>query len=602
MGLVQRDGGREVGSPVCGKERKGREMIRIQQLKLPVNHTEQQLLQKIAKTLRIQPGDILDFQIRKQSIDARKKREVSYVYTVDARVEKESAVLRRAKSRQVCLAADVPYQFQVKGEKALPHPPVIVGSGPAGLFCAYLLAEHGYCPVILERGKAVEERLQDVERFWQENQLDVRSNVQFGEGGAGTFSDGKLNTLVKDVKGRNRKVLEIFIRHGAPASIAWQNKPHIGTDILKDVIADMRRQIQEWGGTYLFETCMTGLDLDGGRLSAVTCVRKGGKNPGDVQGCKLKGGKNPGDVQGSKPEGCQEGYGFQLEAEVAVLAIGHSARDTFEMLLEKGFEMKAKTVAVGLRVEHPQAMVDEAQYGSEAAALLPAASYKLTANLENGRSVYSFCMCPGGFVVNASSEEGRVAVNGMSYSKREGANANSAIIVSVTPEDFGDASPLSGVMFQRRLEEAAYRLGDGCVPQQLFGDFEKGIQSEGYGTFGLGEGNARFSSAIKGRHAFAPLHRLFPKEITESFLQGMHLFANHIPGFDHPDVILSGVESRTSSPVRIPRGEDFECSQKGVYPCGEGAGYAGGIMSAAMDGMKVAEAIAAKYKRIGRPK
>ncbi len=540
-------------------------MIRIQQLKLSITHTEEQLKKKMAKMLRISPEDILRYQIRKQSVDARKKQEVSFVYTVDVAVEKEEAVLRRVKSSQVSLAKEVPYQFPEEGEKELRHPPVVIGSGPAGLFCAYLLAEHGYCPVILERGKPVEERTRDVERFWQDNVLDVRSNVQFGEGGAGTFSDGKLNTLVKDVKGRNRKVLEIFIRHGAPESIAYQNKPHIGTDILKDVIADMRRQIEEWGGAYLFETCVTGLEFTDGRLSALECEGQGERH-------------------------------FRLEAEAAVLAIGHSARDTFEMLLEKGFEMEAKSFAVGLRVEHPQSMIDEAQYGKEAAALLPAAPYKLTANLENGRSVYSFCMCPGGFVVNASSEEKRIAVNGMSYSERDGANANSAIIVSVTPEDFGGDSPLSGVAFQRRLEEKAYQLGNGCVPQQLFGDFEKGRVSEEYGNF-IFE-NTAFPSAIKGRHRFAPLHQLFPEEITASFIQGMRLFARHIPGFDHPDAILSGVESRTSSPVRIPRDENLESSQKGVYPCGEGAGYAGGIMSAAMDGMKVAEAIAAKYSSI----
>lgn len=537
-------------------------MIRIQQLKLPVTHTEEQLRGKIAKTLRIQAGEVLGYQIRRQSIDARKKREVSFVYTIDAAVEKEGAVLRRVKNKQVSLAEDVLYQFPEEGARELRHPPVVVGSGPAGLFCAYLLAEHGYRPIILERGKDIEARTRDVERFWKENRLDARSNVQFGEGGAGTFSDGKLNTLVKDVKGRNRKALEIFIRHGAPEAIAYQNKPHIGTDLLKGVVADMRRQIQEWGGTYLFETCLTGMEFQGGRLSALECE-------------------------------CQKGEKkLWIEAEAAVLAIGHSARDTFRMLLEKGFEMEAKPFAVGLRVEHPQPMVNEIQYGKEAAGLLPAAPYKLTANLENGRSVYSFCMCPGGFVVNASSEEKGIAVNGMSYSKRDGQNANSAIIVSVTPEDFGGDSPLSGIQFQRKLEERAYQLGHGCVPQQLFGDFEKGQDSQGYGEL-----RGRFVSAIKGQHAFAPLHQLFPKEITESFIQGMHKFAEHMPGFDHPSVILSGVESRTSSPVRIVRDNGLESSWKGVYPCGEGAGYAGGIMSAAMDGMKAAEAIGGKYKR-----
>lgn len=533
-------------------------MIRIQQLKLSITHTKEQLLHKIAKTLRVKPQEIIEWQIRRKSVDARKKQEVSYVYTIDVKVRREEAVLARARGKQISRAEDARYQFpETYGTRALEHAPVVIGSGPAGLFCAYLLAEHGFCPVIIERGKSVQERTREVEQFWRENRLNPQSNVQFGEGGAGTFSDGKLNTLIKDVKGRNRKILEIFIRHGAPESIAYDSKPHIGTDILKEVITDMRRQIERWGGAYLFEHCVTDLEFSQNRLKTVVLRNQITREV------------------------------TARAAELAVLAVGHSARDTFDMLLTRGFEMEAKSFAVGLRVEHPQSMISEIQYGREAAEMLPPASYKVTANLENGRGVYSFCMCPGGYVVNASSEEGRLAVNGMSYQARDSRNANSAVIVTVTPEDFPGEGPLAGVEFQRRLEEQAYVLGKGNVPQQLFADFERGKISASYG---------RFPSEIKGLHAFGALHELFPGEIRDSFCQGMHQFAKYIPEFDRWDAILSGVESRTSSPVRITRGESLESNKKGVYPCGEGAGYAGGIMSAAMDGMKTAEAIASAWK------
>lgn len=531
-------------------------MIRIQQLKLPISHTKEQLKQKIAKTLRVPAGEIKQYIIKKQSVDARKKQEVSYVYTVDVQVPEEQTLLKKLKNNHISLAKDVEYSFLEHGAERLQHRPVIIGSGPAGLFCGYLLAQHGYRPLIIERGKCVEERQKDVERFWETNVLNVHSNVQFGEGGAGTFSDGKLNTLVKDVKGRNKKVLDIFISHGAPEQISYVNKPHIGTDVLMKVVANMRHQIEAWGGSYLFETCVTDIECGKDRITGLVC-----RNESD------------GNVQ-------------KIQADAVVLAIGHSARDTFEMLLERKVPMEAKSFAVGMRVEHLQQMISENQYGKEAASKLPAASYKLTANLENGRGVYSFCMCPGGYVVNASSEKGRLAVNGMSYSKRDGKNANSAIIVTVTPEDFGFKGPLSGVAFQRMLEERAYELGNGTVPQQLFGDFEQGRTSTEYGAV---------STELKGAHTFGELHTLFSREITESFIQGIHQFAKYIPNFDREDAILSGVESRTSSPVKIPRDENFESRLKGLYPCGEGAGYAGGIMSAAMDGMKIAEEIARKY-------
>ncbi len=532
-------------------------MIRIQQLKLPIDHTEKDMLHKLAKTLKIKPEEILNYQIRRQSIDARRKQNVSFVYSVDVEIKHQELFLKRNRNARISPAKDISYQFPsaIDGQP-LKHSPVIIGSGPAGIFCAYLLAEHGFCPIILERGKSMDERTREVEQFWEKNVLNPRTNVQFGEGGAGTFSDGKLNTLIKDVCGRNQKVLEIFVRHGAPQSIIYESKPHIGTDRLKEVIKNIRRQIEAWGGTYFFDTCVKDMEFSQGRLQALICEEQ------------------------------ISGKITRRETDLAVLAIGHSARDTFEMLLHRGFQMEAKSFAVGLRVEHPQEMISQTQYGAEAAQKLAAASYKLTANLENGRGVYSFCMCPGGYVVNASSENERLAVNGMSYYDRDGKNANSAIIVTVTPADFQEDGPLAGVAFQRSLEEKAYKLGRGMVPQQLFGDFEKKKVSVSYGSF---------PSEMKGWHTFGALHELFPEEIYESFCQGMHQFARYLPDFDQEDTILSGVESRTSSPVRITRGESFESNWKGVYPCGEGAGYAGGIMSAAMDGIKTAERIAAAF-------
>lgn len=554
-------------------------MIRVQQLKLPIQHTDTELRQKAAKTLKIPESQIKKIKIVKRSIDARKKHQVCYVYTLDISLQGaendgssvsdsaeqsyraknsyvEQKIINKVNSNNVMLTKEEFYHFPQCGEQTLKHPPVVVGSGPAGLFCAYGLAKMGYAPIVIERGKPVGERKKDVELFWKEGCLKPDSNVQFGEGGAGTFSDGKLNTLVKDVKGRNRMVLDTFISFGAPEKIAYEGKPHIGTDILINVVKNMRREIIRLGGTFLFETCMEDLEWKDNRISAVICRQ------------------------------AQEHF-IRIETEVLVLAIGHSARDTFEMLLKQQLPMEAKSFAVGLRVEHPQAMISEQQYGTEAMKLLPAAAYKVTANLENGRGVYSFCMCPGGYVVNASSEPGRLAVNGMSYSGRDGDNANSAIIVSVTPQDYPEDGPLAGVAFQRELERRAYELGNGRIPQQLFGDFELKRDSTGYGSF---------ASCTKGAAAFGSLHELFSEEIHSSFVAGMHEFSRYIRGFDRYDCILSGVESRTSSPVRIPRDEHFESCKKGLYPCGEGAGYAGGIMSAAMDGLKVAEAIIAKYR------
>ncbi len=527
-------------------------MIKISQIKLPVEHTMEQLYQKVEKILKIKKGQIKTLKIVKKSIDARKKPELFFVYTVDVSVPEEDKILKHTKDRNVTLVKEKKYEVPAHGEERLKNRPVIIGAGPAGLFAAYLLAKEGYRPLIFERGKKVEERTKDVLKFWETGVLDTKSNVQFGEGGAGTFSDGKLNTLVKDPVGRNKFVLDTFVRFGAPEKITYDSKPHIGTDILAEVIKEMREEIIKLGGTFLFDTCVTGVKVENDAITAV-----------------------------------ETADGNTCETDICILALGHSARDTFEMLAQTKLHMEPKSFAAGFRVEHPQQFINKTQYGEIYFDKLEAAPYKVTANLSNGRGVYSFCMCPGGYVVNASSEEGRLAVNGMSYSDRGSKNANSAIIVSVTPDDFDGTDALAGVRFQRNLEEKAYALGKGKIPQQLFGDYCNHRISSSYGSF---------SSETKGAVSFADLRGLFPEEMEQSFIEGMHAFAKHIPEFDREDAILSGVESRTSSPLRINRDDSFQANINGIYPCGEGAGYAGGITSAAMDGLKVAEAVIKKYQ------
>ncbi len=536
-------------------------MIRVQQIRVPLNHSRDNIEHKIRKILNLKKDREFTFEIQKQSIDARRGKEAVYVYTADAdlgmRPEKEKKFVEKIHNNNIMLTNDKPYHFFQTGTASLRHRPVIAGSGPAGMFCAYLLALHGYHPVILERGKTAEERRQDVEQFWKDGILNPGSNVQFGEGGAGTFSDGKLNTLVKDPSGRNRFVLETFVRFGADSSILYVNKPHIGTDMLTGILENMREEIIRLGGTFYFETCLTDFEVKNDRVCSVTV---------------------------ESPMGRQ-----QIPADVLILAIGHSARDTYEMLLQKQVPMQAKAFAVGLRIEHPQSMINELQYHGADMRYLPAASYKVSASMPDGRGVYSFCMCPGGYVVNASSEEGRLAINGMSYHKRDGKNANSAVIAAVTPQDyarFGN-SPLAGIAFQRELEERAFKLGNGKIVQQLYGDYKEGRISSGYGDF---------ASQTKGESTFADLNTLLPQELGQALIAGMERFDTYIHGFNRPDAILSGIESRTSSPVRILRDEQFQSAVRGIFPCGEGAGYAGGIMSAAMDGMKAAEAIGALWR------
>lgn len=537
------------------------EMIRINQIKVPPEHTKEDILVRAARILRISQDKIRSLQIAKKSIDARKKPDIAVVYAVDVCVDSQDRVLAGCRNAQVQAVTVKPYLFPGAGEAALVHRPVIVGTGPAGLFCGYFLAKHGYRPLMLERGRQVEKRQEDVEKFWREGVLDPDSNVQFGEGGAGTFSDGKLNTLVKDKYGRNREVLKIFVEAGAPEEILYEAKPHIGTDILRTVVRNLREQIIAWGGEVRFGAQVTDLCCQNGRVAGVV-------------------------VNGMETIACN----------ALVLAIGHSARDTFEMLHERGIPMEAKSFAVGLRMEHPRRMIDRMQYGVEEHPLLPAANYKVTARTGSGRGVYSFCMCPGGYVVNASSEAGMAVVNGMSYSGRDGTNSNSAIIVTVTPEDYGDASPLAGIAFQRQLEERAYRLGSGRIPTETYNDFRHAVTGESAGDSVIERDYPGFVPAVKGAHCRAAVHEILPQALNEALVEGIDLIGQDMPGFADGGAWLSGVESRTSSPVRIMRDDTGQSAVSGLYPCGEGAGYAGGITSAAMDGMLIAEKIGARYR------
>ncbi|MBO5292781.1 MAG: NAD(P)/FAD-dependent oxidoreductase [Lachnospiraceae bacterium] len=531
-------------------------MIRIQQLKLRPGHSREELTVKAAKLLKIKPSEIEHLEIRKQSIDARRKPDIFVIYVVDIKTPKETWIIKYSRDKNVTLAKEVSYQFPYSAGLKQPigeeKRPVIIGTGPAGLFCGYFLAKYGFRPILLERGRDVDSRTKDVQRFWETGRLNTESNVQFGEGGAGTFSDGKLNTLVKDKDGRNREVLKIFVENGAPEEILYEGKPHIGTDILVNVVRNIRQKICDYGGEVRFETRVTGFQIKEGKLTGVCC--------------------------GKERIGCEQ----------AVLACGHSARDTFEMLYDLQIPMEAKSFAVGLRVEHPQTMINLAQYGMEQPEHLPPSPYKVTAQTSYGRSVYSFCMCPGGYVVNASSEEGRLAVNGMSYSDRGSRNANSAVIVQVTPEDFGSEHPLAGIDFQRRLEEGAWKAGNGKVPVECLDDFKSGQLSHTLEETG---------HCTKGQAVYADLRPVLPEELNLAFLEGMEQFDRVIPGFNSDSTVLSGVESRTSSPVRILRDETCQSSVRGLFPCGEGAGYAGGITSAAMDGIRVAEAIAACIRK-----
>ncbi|MCD8020242.1 MAG: FAD-dependent oxidoreductase [Clostridiales bacterium] len=539
-------------------------MIRISQIKLRINHTEEELLEAIRK--KAHGNTPLTWRIVKRSIDARKKPELYYIYTIEASFPNEKKVLH-FKNSSWNVAKTEKYHFPHKNTKKLKlhERPVIIGLGPAGLFAGVILARNGFSPVIFERGDSIEERTKKVEAFFEKNILDEESNVQFGEGGAGTFSDGKLNTLVKDKYGRNRFVLEEFVRHGAPEEILYDAKPHIGTDILKSVVASIREEILSLGGEIYFGAKVTELITKEETASfEKPCMKR-------MIGLRVQ-------IRKEEQIECLE-----WPCEQAILAIGHSSRDTFSMLYDQQAVMTPKAFAVGLRVEHPAEMINESQYGKNYPSSLSAASYKLAHACDNGRNVYSFCMCPGGYVVNSSSETGRLCVNGMSFYGRDAHNSNSAIITTVTPEDFGSLHPLAGVEFQRKYETLAYQAGKGRIPVQLYGDLKAGKISTGFGNF---------EPCMKGNWNFADLRTCLPSYVIDSFLEGMRTFGRQIHGYDREDTILSGVETRTSSPVRIERDDSGQSNIRGLFPCGEGAGYAGGITSASMDGLRIAESVA----------
>ena len=543
-------------------------MIRIGQLKIPADMPEARIREELearaARTLRIPAEKIHLHRILRRSLDARRKPELYSVYTIAVKTElsprEEERALRRARSRDAAIWHETRYHFPVKGTQPCEARPVVVGAGPAGLFCALLLAENGYRPLLVERGRRVEERAEDIERFWRTGRLDPASNVQFGEGGAGAFSDGKLNSGIGDRSGRSAAVLETFVEAGAPQDILYESRPHVGTDLLRKILPVIRERIEKAGGEIRFGTLCEGLDVEDGA----------------VRGIRLR------DAEGA----------YALETGIVVLAPGHSARDTFRWLADAGIAMQQKAFAAGLRVSHPQRMIDAAQYGPQSEdtyARLPAATYKLTAKTAGGRGVYSFCMCPGGYIVNASSEEGGTVVNGMSDHARDSGRANSAIVVTVSPEDFGSEDPLAGAALQRELEERAYARGAGAVPVQSFADYERG-------AVGTTASRGAEDLCIRGQIRDADLRGVLPAQVEEAFLEGMHVFDRQIPGFAGPEAVLAGVETRTSSPVRIVRDESLQASLRGLFPCGEGAGYAGGILSAAVDGIRTAEAVAAIYR------
>ena len=526
-------------------------MIRIRQVKIPIiNDSKEYITNKISKILRIDQSKINNYKIVKKSIDARDKNNILYVYEFDVSTNFEKEILKKNKSSDIIISPSEKYEFKITGTEKLNDRIVIVGSGPSGLFCAYMLASQGYKPLVIERGEKIEDRVKSVEEFFETNKLNTNSNIQFGEGGAGTFSDGKLNTLVKDKFNRCRKVFEIFIENGAPEEIMYLSKPHIGTDILRKVIINMRNKIIKMGGEFLYNSLVSDIIIENNKVIGIETIEK-----------------------------------VRINCSILVLAIGHSARDTFYMLRNKKVNMKAKNFAVGVRVEHPQEMISRSQYGDNYK-LLPPASYKLTYQCQSGRGVYSFCMCPGGFVVNASSEEGYLAVNGMSNYKRDEKNANSAIVVTVNSKDLGE-DIFSGLEFQRKLERKAYELGKGYIPIQLYKDFV-----DNKITTKLG----KVIPNTKGKYNFSNLNELFPNFIPDSITEAIPNFGKKIKGFDREDCIFLGVESRTSSPIIIERNEEGESNINGLYPCGEGAGYAGGITTAAMDGIKVFENIIKKYK------
>ena len=532
-------------------------MLRLTDVQLPLDHPEDDLQATILKRLGIAPQALLGYTVFRRGFDARKKRAIQLIYTLDVEVENEAAVLERLRGEpHVGLTPDTDYHFVTHAPAGLRSRPVVIGTGPCGILAGLILAQMGFRPIILERGKAVRERTKDTWGFWRKRELHPESNVQFGEGGAGTFSDGKLWSQVSDPKHYGRKVLTEFVKADAPPEIMYVSKPHIGTFRLVKMVEKMRASIEALGGEFRFGCKVDDIDIAEGK----------------VRGVMLAGGE-------------------YIAAEKVILAIGHSARDTFEMLHRRGVYIEAKPFSIGFRIEHPQSLIDAARFGPSAGhPVLGAADYKLVHHCKNGRTVYSFCMCPGGTVVAATSEIGRVVTNGMSQYSRNERNANSAIVVGITPEDY-PGNPLAGIDFQRELESRAFELGgrDYSAPGQLVGDFLAARPSTALGSV--------VPSYKPGVH-LCDLAPSLPAYAIESIREALPAFERQIKGYSMHDAMLTGVETRTSSPLRIKRNDAFvSLNTEGLYPAGEGAGYAGGILSAAIDGIRVAEAVGLSMSR-----
>lgn len=530
-------------------------MIRINNIYLEPDYNSDTLTKKAAKELNCTNEDIKDLKIFKLSIDARKKNDVHFLAAIDVNLNNEKKILNKTKSKKVTIAKEYIYEQPICKNNNT-HT-VVVGAGPCGLFASLILARSGMNVTLIERGKSVDNRTKDVNEFWNGGKLNTNSNVQFGEGGAGAFSDGKLTTGTKDK--RIRKVFEEFVKHGAPEDILYNAKPHIGTDKLKPTIKAIREEIVSLGGEVLFDTCLTNINIIDKRLKSIT-VRSNGENK-------------------------------EIYCDNVILAIGHSARDTFRKIHQLGLSIEAKPFAVGARIEHLRESIDKSQYGDfYKYKRLGAAVYKLNTHLDNKRGVYTFCMCPGGVVVAAQSEENTVVTNGMSYYARDEINSNSALLVGVSPDDFGSNNPLAGMYFQEEIERKAFIVGGGnySAPVQKVGDFLRNEKSTSFGEV--------LPSYIPGTK-FARLDDALPEFITNSMRQGIVEMDKRLKGFAHNDALLTGVESRSSSPIRILRDSTMQAlGIEGVYPCGEGAGYAGGIVSAAVDGIKCAEMIIEKMK------
>lgn len=526
-------------------------MIQISNVILSPDTDFSHLPQVIAKVTGLPQGEIQNAKMLKKSVDARKKPNVVFNCSFEFTLANEQKAMKKIKHKQTTLVKEQKNDLWINPYQGKKESIVIVGCGPAGLFAGLVLARAGANPIVIDRGQAVEQRMETVAAFWKQGKLNPQSNVQFGEGGAGTFSDGKLNTGTKDP--RNRFVLETFVGHGAPEEILWEAKPHVGTDRLVQVVRSMREEIKALGGQVLFSHRLTDVKIQKGKVYGITV---------------------------ETPDGMKE-----MDCDRLVLALGHSARDTAKMLLEKGLAMEQKAFSLGVRIEHDQRLINFSQYGDKwSSPPLPTAEYKLSTHLENGRGVYTFCMCPGGQVVASASEEGGVCTNGMSLFARDGKNANSALLVGVSPEDFGSDHPLAGMKLQETIEQAAFKAAGSnyYAPVQLVGDFLKNQPSTKFG---------KVKPTYRPGVTFCQLEEYLPSFVTETLREALPILGRKLKGFDGADAVLTGPETRSSSPVKMPRGEDYQANIRGIYPCGEGAGYAGGITSAAADGIRVALAI-----------